>query len=64
MSELSYARLKVDQDSSRNVAVVVGLIEKRAFLIVGLDCQRLVVYIAILIDAVFVAEALPEHGSR
>ena len=52
------ARLEVEQDGARDVARVVGLVEEDVFAVAAFG--RVVGEVAVAVDAVFLAELLPE----
>ena len=52
------SRLKVEQDGAGDVARVVGLVEEDIFAVAAF--RRKVLEVTVLIDAVFLAELLPE----
>lgn len=56
--ERSYSGFEVHQNGTRNVARVVGLVEEDIFAVAAF-CSK-VFEVAIAIDAVFLAELLPE----
>jgi len=55
---VKHPRLEVQQDSAWNVTSVVGLVKEDVFAITALG--RKVLEVAVFVDAVFLAELLPE----
>ena len=55
---MQHARLQVEQDGARDVARVIRLVEEDVFAVAALG--REVLEVAILVDAVLLAQLLPE----
>ena len=58
---LDHPRLEVEKQRAGNVTRVVGLVEEDIFAVAAFD--RVVCKVAGLVDAVFLAELLPELGA-
>ena len=56
----NHTRLEVEQDGARDVARVVGLVKEDVFPVAGWVGCRVVAEITVGVDAVFLAELLPE----
>ena len=58
----TYPRLEIDEDGTRNVVLVVGLVKEHVLAIATLG--RPFLEDAFLVDAVFGTETLPVHGAH
>lgn len=63
MRGFGYSWLQVDQDGSRDVVFVIGLVEEYVFSVIALAIDCFFLEYALRVDSMLLAELLPELNS-